>query len=540
MWCLLTFGRQIIWSMFHSLTCRCLLRPVSASKCSLILTTALKGDCVMMAEQRLRNQASFHGSLHRSQSYESQRGRCETAGTAGERSRHHQGRSASTHHRLNSMDSDYCHTHGRVEEERLRHRLSFMRRWEYTSLGDQLKKREIKQPKNSVEFSVLSYNVLAQELLEQHLYLYRHVSSDALHWENRAERLLREFKDSKADILCLQEVQSNHYDTFYLPKLQKMGFQGLYKKRTGDKPDGCAIFYRTSKFQLREAIDVEYCKPGVQLLDRDNIALLALLIPRRRNCQNASEAPFICVATTHLLYNPKRYDIKLAQLQLLFAELDKIAYMDSDGSNHRYHPVILTGDFNLTPESNVYRFVTQGALQYEGLGKGKLVEVDPSAAQYAQKKELIPPHLNVTDQCQHRHIAENRSAHNAKRSRAEIDMSFSSGLLTHQLRLQSVYSHRLNRRNGCDEVTAYQNRWVTVDYIFHKYMHIYLINICERLLIWFLSSCSGGHEKNPSLHLLGRLGLLAGEEVDSLGGLPNLATPSDHLPLASSFLWQYE
>jgi hypothetical protein len=37
--------------------------------------------------------------------------------------------------------------------------------------------------------------------------------------------------------------------------------------------------------------------------------------------------------------------------------------------------------------------------------------------------------------------------------------------------LQSVYPHRLNRLNGANEATTFQNEWVTVDYIFHKYSY---------------------------------------------------------------------
>ena len=51
---------------------------------------------------------------------------------------------------------------------------------------------------------------------------------------------------------------------------------------------------------------------------------------------------------------------------------------------------------------------------------------------------------------------------------------------------------------------------------------------------------SQSDSENPSLNLLSRLGLLSGAEVESLGGLPNLATPSDHLPLVSTFAWKYQ
>ena len=38
-----------------------------------------------------------------------------------------------------------------------------------------------------------------------------------------------------------------------------------------------------------------------------------------------SESKQFCVATTHLLYNPKAGEVKLAQMSCLFAELHRIA-----------------------------------------------------------------------------------------------------------------------------------------------------------------------------------------------------------------------
>ncbi|XP_057372122.1 protein angel homolog 2-like isoform X2 [Daphnia carinata] len=413
-------------------------------------------------------------------------------------------------------------------ETRIRHRLSSLRKWEYTKLGTELQKQKIKQPPHSLKFTVLSYNVLAQHLLEEHIYLYRNVETEALNWDKRAERILREVTNTYADILCLQEVQSDHYDTFYVPRLTAMGFKGVYKKRTGNKRDGCAIFFRHSKFELKKSIPVEYCKPNVEILDRDNIGLIALLTPRVLQSKHVSDEdlPFIVVATTHLLYNPRRHDIKLAQLQLLFAELDRIA-SDSRKPNSEktncasYHPTILTGDFNLTPDTSIYQFITQGSLLYKGLSRRQLTL---DARGHTLENELIPPHLNITDQCQHlnstgeRTLQENFTIAKSELSKAECSvLRFASGQLSHQLQLQSVYPHRTNRFNGAKEATTYQNDWVTVDYIFHN----------------------GRESLRPNLQLLSRLGLLTGEELDALGGIPSLASPSDHLPLAARFIWNY-
>jgi len=180
--------------------------------------------------------------------------------------------------------------------------------------------------------------------LQQHKYLYKHCDERALDWGKRAKRILREVTDTAADIVCFQEVQSDHYDSFFVPQLARLGidyflihallkgasdrifsnlfsgFEGIFKKRTGDKIDGCAIFYRKSKFTLTNSVSVEYCRPNCRILDRDNIGLIALLAHRPKKPASNSEevaASQLCVATTHLLYNPNRHDIKLAQLQLL-------------------------------------------------------------------------------------------------------------------------------------------------------------------------------------------------------------------------------
>jgi len=51
---------------------------------------------------------------------------------------------------------------------------------------------------------VLSYNVLAQSLLEGHHYLYRDSPLQALEWDYRWAGLRREVADLAPDIVCLQ------------------------------------------------------------------------------------------------------------------------------------------------------------------------------------------------------------------------------------------------------------------------------------------------------------------------------------------------
>lgn len=70
-----------------------------------------------------------------------------------------------------------------------------------------------------------------------------------------------------------------------------------------------------------------------------------------------------CVATTHLLYNPRRQDIRLAQVQILLAELDRIAKIPQTKGGEEepnHYPIILSGDFNLQPYSAPYNLIVNG------------------------------------------------------------------------------------------------------------------------------------------------------------------------------------
>uniref|UniRef100_A0A224ZAC8 Transcriptional effector ccr4 related protein n=1 Tax=Rhipicephalus zambeziensis TaxID=60191 RepID=A0A224ZAC8_9ACAR len=219
-------------------------------------------------------------------------------------------------------------------------------------------------------FTVMSYNVLAQGLLEDNPYLYQHCHEDVLQWPLRRQNLLAELREISADILCLQELQQDHYETDFKPELEKMGYGCLYKQRTGDKRDGCGIFFRKSVFELDCFEPIEYARSDVTVLDRDNVALIAMLKPVAGNAKFGADFR-LCVSTTHLLFNPRRGDIKLAQLCLLLAEIDRLAFRgDSPDGKPLYFPILLCGDMNSEPHSPLYTFLTRGSLCYEGLLSG--------------------------------------------------------------------------------------------------------------------------------------------------------------------------
>jgi protein angel len=136
---------------------------------------------------------------------------------------------------------------------------------------------------------------------------------------------------------------------------------------------------------------------SLKLLNRENVAVVC-----KFELVDDPTIRFV-VATTHLLYNPKRQDVRLAQVQILLAELDRIAKIPitKDGGEQFYLPVILSGDFNLQPYSAPYNLIVNGELKYENLAQKTLsIEGRSTNGQMAGRK-LLPIKLGITDDCQH-------------------------------------------------------------------------------------------------------------------------------------------
>uniref|UniRef100_A0A7N0VJI1 Endonuclease/exonuclease/phosphatase domain-containing protein n=1 Tax=Kalanchoe fedtschenkoi TaxID=63787 RepID=A0A7N0VJI1_KALFE len=217
-------------------------------------------------------------------------------------------------------------------------------------------------------FSILSYNILADYLANDHWRkLYFHIPRHMLSWEWRKNNLFRELSLWSPDVMCFQEV-----DRFedLLMEFKRQGYDGIYKMRTGNPMDGCSIFWRTSKFKLLHEEIIEFN----QLDLRDNVAQICVLEsvqPSQMKHPSASDSSSagsnrVVVCNIHVLYNPKRGDIKLGQVRLLFEK----AYAVSNTWNNA--PVVVCGDFNCTPKSPLYNYITEQKLDLSDLARDKV------------------------------------------------------------------------------------------------------------------------------------------------------------------------
>ncbi|XP_024536732.1 carbon catabolite repressor protein 4 homolog 6 [Selaginella moellendorffii] len=210
-------------------------------------------------------------------------------------------------------------------------------------------------------FMFLSYNILAADNAREHYReLYYHIPMRYVKWDWRKVRLVQEIEYWSPDILCLQEV-----DRFadLQGELVKRGYAGTFKRRTGTATDGCAIFWREKRFLLLEEESIDFKDYGL----RDNIGQICVLRSTREAALEGDvssiENQVLVVANTHILFNPKRGDIKLGQVRTLLNTAQELS------SSWGGAQVIVAGDFNSTPSSPLYRYISTAELDVSSLDR---------------------------------------------------------------------------------------------------------------------------------------------------------------------------
>lgn len=101
----------------------------------------------------------------------------------------------------------------------------------------------------------MCYNVLSANYATHSQYPY--CPSWAIDWEYRRRGILEELRQYEPNIICLQEIDTDQFETVFVPELAKNNYEGVFlpksRSRTMEpasarKVDGCAIFWLSEKF----------------------------------------------------------------------------------------------------------------------------------------------------------------------------------------------------------------------------------------------------------------------------------------------------
>lgn len=227
-------------------------------------------------------------------------------------------------------------------------------------------------------FTLMTYNTLCQHYATTKLYKY--TPSWALDWNFRRNALKEEIIRLNTDVVCLQEVETRTFHEFWVPVMEGLGYKGYFFSKTRSKTmseqeskkvDGCASFFRTSKFQLVQKQHLEYntvCMGSDRykktkdlfnrFMNKDHIALITYL-------QHVETGEKIVIVNTHLHWDPAFNDVKALQVGILLEELQvimkKLIHANSI-DEVKNTSLVICGDFNSTKKSAVYQLFSTGSV----------------------------------------------------------------------------------------------------------------------------------------------------------------------------------
>jgi len=174
------------------------------------------------------------------------------------------------------------------------------------------------------QVSIFSWNILAQHLFDSTQKCYEYVDPEApvFSWKDRFPLISKEIARSKADIICLQEVEFDVFDNDLLPFMTKDGYAGLMqndKRRGSDHGYGLATFWKTDKFRLSD--EIHRSRAMITFLEEKGESL---------------DQKVLAVTNCHLQGSPSKSTTRVKQLQNILSDLRKQCH----------HNLLVCGDMN--------------------------------------------------------------------------------------------------------------------------------------------------------------------------------------------------
>ncbi|EFJ30857.1 hypothetical protein SELMODRAFT_89183, partial [Selaginella moellendorffii] len=177
------------------------------------------------------------------------------------------------------------------------------------------------------------------------------------------------------------------------------------------------------------------------------------------------ENQVLVVANTHILFNPKRGDIKLGQARFDFAQELSSSWGGAQ--------VIVAGDFNSTPSSPLYRYISTAELDVSSLDRrsisGQIADGEGGYYRNPFSKPWIRGHNPSSAGFSRINLPSGWTVEELVNATG----TSSSTKVVHDLKLSSAYSEIEGKAGSRDSqgeplVTTYHKKFKgTVDYIWH-------------------------------------------------------------------------
>lgn len=259
----------------------------------------------------------------------------------------------------------------------------------------------------SERIKVFSWNILCDKYATSQQYGY--TPTKALDWEYRKECILGELAHRDADFLALQEVSTDAFKESLSAPLARLDYKGVHWPKTryrtmpekeAQSVDGCAVFYKQSKFILLDRQVIEFASIAInrpdmknqhdvfnRVMPKDNIAVVCFFESRLTGAR-------VILVNAHLTWEVSLADVKVIQTGILMEQVTKLAEkyarwpavkdkkmitiprgedeepddqppQAEPGPSQEYRtnteiPLLVCGDFNSTEDSAVYELLSKG------------------------------------------------------------------------------------------------------------------------------------------------------------------------------------
>ncbi len=206
-----------------------------------------------------------------------------------------------------------------------------------------------------VEVSIMSYNIR-----------YDNPKDGEFAWENRKHATPVMLADMQPDVFGVQEARPQQMK-FFVENLPEYGYYGVGRDDGREKGEFMTVFYRKDKFELLDSLTIWLSEtPDVPSKGWDSHRPRTATITLLKHKESGKKFYYVNTHIDHLGPEAKKNGTQLI--------LDKMAEI-----NRKKLPVVMTGDFNMTPD---YEVIV------------KLKESMKSAREFAEVTDSIPSYNN--------------------------------------------------------------------------------------------------------------------------------------------------
>jgi mRNA deadenylase 3'-5' endonuclease subunit Ccr4 len=195
-----------------------------------------------------------------------------------------------------------------------------------------------------------SWNLLAPVYSPR--YKYPWCAKEHLSWEHRKPLIAEKLLQAEADVICLQEVQIEHWRDMLdcMPR-----YEGILQNVTRDHPVASAVLYDPLKLEISR----------VESRSRALIVVLSEIMEMNQQSNSNLQAKNgnLYLANVHLEAG-QGHDCNLTrynQLKSLWKRLSN--HIRQDNIPLQDAPIVLAGDFNMLHGNPLHTFLSRGLLQ---------------------------------------------------------------------------------------------------------------------------------------------------------------------------------